>query len=89
MYQVIYTAKALKSLTKLDKTQAKLIISWIEKNLVNCSDPRLTGKAIKGDLADWRYRIGNYRVLCHIIEEKITIEVINIGHRKNIYTRND
>ena len=85
MFQVIYTAKALKSLSKLDKSQAKLIISWIEKNLINCSNPRFTGKNIKGDLADWRYRVGNYRILCHIIEEKIIIEVINIGHRKDVY----
>lgn len=85
MYQVIYTAKAIKSLAKLDKNQATIIAGWIEKNLVNCTNPRLTGKAIKGNLADWRYRVGNYRVLCNIFDEKIEIEVINIGHRKNIY----
>lgn len=85
MYQVIYTAQALKSLKKLDKTQAKLILSWIEKNLINCTNPYTTGKAIKGNLADWRYRVGNYRLLCNIIDDKITIEVINIGHRKDIY----
>lgn len=85
MFQVIYTAKALKSLSKLDKTQARLIVAWIEKNLVNSSNPRFTGKNIKGDLADWRYRVGNYRILCHIIDQTITIEVINIGHRKDIY----
>ena len=66
MFQVVYTAKALKSLEKLDKTQARLIVSWIEKNLINCSNPRFIGKHIKGDLADWRYRVGNYRLLCHM-----------------------
>lgn len=85
MFQVIYTAKALKSLTKLDKTQARFIISWIEKNLINCTNPRFTGKSVKGNLADWRYRVGNYRILCNILEDTITIEVINIGHRKDIY----
>lgn len=85
MFQLTYTAKALKSLAKLDKTQARLIITWIEKNLINCSDPRFTGKSIRGDLADWRHRVGNYRILYHIIEETITIEVINIGHWKDIY----
>lgn len=85
MFQVIYTAKALKSLTKLDKTQARFIISWIEKNLINCTNPRFTGKSAKGNLADWRYRVGNYRILCNILENTITIEVINIGYRKDIY----
>ncbi|OCG57884.1 addiction module toxin RelE [Gilliamella sp. Occ3-1] len=85
MYQVIYTAKALKSLSKIDKSQAKIIINWIEKNLINCENPRFTGKAIKGNLADWRYRIGNYRILCNISDEKIQIKIINVGHRKDIY----
>ena len=85
MYQVIYTAKALKSLKKIDKTQAQLILNWIEKNLIGCSDPRIKGKEIKGDLADWRYRVGDYRLLCNISDEEITIEVINVGHRKDIY----
>lgn len=85
MYEIIYTAKALKSLKKIDKTQALFILNWIEKNLMGCSNPRVKGKEIKGDLADWRYRVGDYRLLCNISDVKITIEVINIGHRKDIY----
>ncbi|PWD85329.1 type II toxin-antitoxin system RelE family toxin [Ignatzschineria cameli] len=85
MYQVIYTAKALKSLQKIDKTQALFILNWIEKNLVGCSDPRVKGKALKGNLADWHYRVGDYRLLCNILDREIIIEVINVGHRKEIY----
>lgn len=85
MYQVIYTAKALKSLKRIDKPQAQLILNWIEKNLIGCSDPRIKGKKMKGNLADWRYRVGDYRLLCNIFDNKITIEVINIGHRREIY----
>lgn len=85
MYQVIYTKKAYKTLEKLDKHQALMIISWIEKNLVNCKNPRLLGKPIKGDLADWRYRVGDYRILCNISDNKIIIEVLNLGHRRDIY----
>ncbi|PWD86236.1 type II toxin-antitoxin system RelE family toxin [Ignatzschineria cameli] len=85
MYQVIYTAKALKSLQKIDKTQALFILNWIEKNLVGCSDPRVKGKALKGNLADWRYRVGDYHLLCNILDREIIIEVINVGHRKEIY----
>lgn len=85
MYQIIYTEKALKSFKKLDKTQSLFIIMWIEKNLVNCEDPRLKGKAIKGNLADWRYRIGNYRLLCNIKDQEIIVEILNVGHRKDIY----
>lgn len=84
MYQVIYTAKAVKSLKKIDKTQALFILNWIEKNLVGCSDPRAKGRVIRGNLADWRYRVGDYRLLCNILDREIIIEVINVGHRKEI-----
>ena len=58
MYQVIYTAKAVKSLKKIDKTQALFILNWIEKNLVGCSDPRAKGRAIRGNLADCATELG-------------------------------
>lgn len=87
MYQVIYTAKARKSLNHIDKKQAKMIIAWIEKNLVNCNDPRIYGKNMVNNFSEWRYRVGNYRILCNIHDEKITIEVINVGTRAQIYQK--
>ena len=59
-YSVNYSKSAVKDLKKLDSQTRKLILSWIEKNLVNCSNPRAHGKALKGNRQDeWRYRIGN------------------------------
>ena len=85
-YKVIYEKKAIKSLSKIDKGQQTLIISWIEKNLVNTDDPKKHGKALKGNLKEyWRYRIGNYRLLTDINDDQIKIIILNIGHRKDIY----
>lgn len=85
-YKVIYEKRAIKNLSKIDKGQQALIISWIEKNLVNTDDPKKYGKALKGNLKEyWRYRIGNYRVLADIDDGQIKIFISNIGHRKEIY----
>lgn len=86
MYKVEFTESAVKELKKLDKSTAKVIKNWVVKNLVDCDDPRLHGKALKGKLAGiWRYRVGDYRLFANIHDEIITIEIFEIGHRKEIY----
>ena len=85
-YKVIFTDRAKRQLKKLDKYIASLIIGWIEKNLQNCENPRQNGKALVANKSgQWRYRIGEYRLICEIQDEKITILVLEVGHRKNIY----
>ena len=85
-YSVRYTEKAVKSLRKLDPYTRKLLLSWIEKNLVNCENPRLHGKGLTANRSgEWRYRIGDYRLLAEINDNTITILVLNIGHRREIY----
>lgn len=87
MYKVEFSKKSLKELKKTDKTESLLILAWIRKNLEGCDNPRLNGKALKGNMANlWRYRIGNYRLIAEINDEKVIILIINIGHRKDIYT---
>lgn len=87
-YDVVYEKKALKQLSKLDKGQQKMIMAWINKNLVQTDNPRQQGKALKGELKEyWRYRVGNYRLLADIHDEAIEIIIIQIGHRKDIYKK--
>ncbi len=86
MYQVHYSEKSLKQLKKMDKQIAKLIVAYIRKNLTNCENPRTIGKALQGNLSDkWRYRVGDYRILAKIEDEKILISIIEVAHRKEIY----
>lgn len=85
-YKVIFTEKAKKELKKLDKCTAALIIGWIEKNIQNCENPRIHGKGLVGNKSgQWRYRIGDYRLLCEIKDTEVIILVLEVGHRKNIY----
>lgn len=85
-YHVEFTERALKTLKKLDKPTAKLILAWIRKNLEGCSDPRAHGKGLTANRSgQWRYRIGNYRVIADINDEKVLILVLEIGHRRDIY----
>jgi len=87
-YHVVYEKKAIKSLSKIDKRQQNIILSWIEKNLKNTNNPRQYGKALKGSLKGyWRYRVGNYRLLADINHEEVKIIIFNIGHRKDIYKK--
>ncbi len=86
LYKVVYDKKAIKSLSKLDKAQQKMIISWIEKNLVDTDNPKQHGKALKGNLKEyWRYRVGEYRILADINDDEIKIIIFNVGHRLEIY----
>ena len=85
-YKVEFTSNALKNLKKLDRQIAALILGWIKKNLMNCENPRLHGKALSANKrGEWRYRVGDYRILAKIDDNKITIFVINVGHRRDIY----
>ncbi|MCQ4086340.1 type II toxin-antitoxin system RelE/ParE family toxin [Saccharibacillus sp. JS10] len=86
MYTVRFSDLALKKLKKMDRFQASLLVGWIEKNLMNCSDPRAQGKALVANhKGKWRYRVGDYRILALIEDEEIVITVIDVGHRKDIY----
>ena len=85
-YKVEYTKAAVKQFKKMDKRIAALILSYIGEKLVDCENPRLYGKALRGNLDDiWRYRVGSYRILAKIEDDKVLIIVVELGHRKEIY----
>ena len=85
-YELLYTEKAVKQLKKLDKSVLVMIKAWIEKNLVGTNDPRRFGKALTGDkIGWWRYRVGDYRILADIQDDKLVILVIEVGHRSSVY----
>lgn len=86
MYDLIYDKKYLKSLKKLDIQAQKIISNWVENNLLNCEEPRFSGKPLTGNSKGlWRYRIGSYRLLAKIDDDKLIIFAIDVGHRRDIY----
>lgn len=85
-FKVEYTVSAIKELKKFDKYTQRMIFNWIDKNLEGCADPRVHGKALVANRkGQWRYRIGDYRLLCEIKDEELIILTIHIGHRREVY----
>ena len=85
-FKIKFTEQALKQLKKLDKHTASLITGWLRKNIEGCSDPRQHGKGLTANRSgQWRYRVGDYRIIAEIQDEEIIVLVIEIGHRRNIY----
>lgn len=86
IYKIEYSDRAIKQIKKLDKQTQFLIKSWIDKNLIGTSNPRQHGKGLMSNRSgQWRYRVGNYRILADIQDCKVVVLVLEIGHRKNIY----
>lgn len=85
-FTIVTTAQFDKSMRKLDRHTQKIIKNWIDKNLINCENPRLHGKGLVANKSGmWRYRIGSYRLLAEIQDNKLVLILINIGHRRDIY----
>ena len=85
-YSVEYTKQALKALEKLETDIREKIIEWIETNLQGCENPRLYGKALQGQLkGKWRYRVGDYRIVAKIEDDKVLIMILDADHRRQIY----
>ena len=85
-YALEYTEDALKDLKRLDKSVAKVIVAWMKKNIDGCLDPRVHGKGLTANYSGkWRYRIGNYRVICKIEDGIVIVLVLKIGHRSAVY----
>ena len=84
-YHVEFTERARRELKKLDRYTATMIMGWIRKNLEGCADPRQHGKGLTANRSgEWRYRVGDYRLLAEIQDQKILILLLHIGHRSEI-----
>jgi len=80
-FTVEFERGAQKSLKKMDPQQAWIIMSWI-----GTDDPRRHGKGLVSNRSgEWRYRIGDYRLIADIQDEKVVILILEIGHRRDIY----
>lgn len=86
IYQLITTDKFDKAFKKLDRQTKKIIKAWIDKNLMNCEDPRIHGKGLTLNRSgQWRYRVGNYRILAEIQDNQLVLVLIDVGYRSKIY----
>ena len=83
--EFVFLSKAQKDFKKLDISIQKRIKTFTQE-IENLENPRSKGKALTGDLKGfWRYRIGDYRLVCEILDNELIIYTIKISHRKNVY----
>jgi len=81
-----YAQTAVSQIGKLDRQIARRILDYMDEKIASLDDPRIRGKALTGPLGElWRYRIGDYRVICAIQDNHFRILVVEVGHRKQIY----
>lgn len=85
-YRFKTTARFDREFKRLDRYTQKMLKSWIVKNLVSCQDPREHGKSLTANRkGQWRYRIGDYRLICQIEDDCLIILALSVGHRRDIY----
>ena len=85
-YKVETTVRFDREFKKLDRYTQRMIKAWIDKNLVGCSDPRQHGKGLTANRSGhWRYRIGDYRLICEIRDSELVILALTVGPRREVY----
>lgn len=85
-WTIEYTRTAETQLRKLDRQIAKRILDYLDDKIAPLDNPRSRGKALVGPLGElWRYRIGDYRVICEIQDNVMRVLVVEAGHRKKMY----
>ena len=84
-YKIVFEAKAQKQFNRLDKTIQRRIQSTLNE-IAQLENPRSRGKMLTGNLSGyWRYRVGDYRIICDIVDSKIIIYILEIAHRREVY----
>jgi len=78
---------AEKDIAKLDRVVAKRIIRFLRERVISLDDPRSIGEALKGSRFGeyWKYRVGDYRIICRIEDSQITVYIVRVGNRREIY----
>ncbi len=70
----------------MDRSSAQRIVLWMRDRVNNCKNPRLWGEALVGEFSGlWKYRIGNFRLICELQDDKLVVLVVELGHRREIY----
>ena len=82
-----YTESSSKQLKKVDKQTALRVLDYMDERVAVLSDPRSLGKNLKGPKMGeyWRYRVGDVRVICNILDGQMTVLVVEIGNRREVY----
>ncbi len=85
-WRIEYADAAARVIRKLDRQHARRILDHMDHRVAAADDPRQLGAAMVGDRAGkWRYRVGDYRVICQLIDDRLVVLVVEVGHRREVY----
>ena len=85
-WKVVIEKRALKEIGRLGKPDQIRIMRFLKENLSTTDDPRSNGSPLSGSLSHlWRYRVGNYRIISKIEDDELSVLVVRVGHRKEVY----
>ena len=88
VWKIEIDKKALKGIAALDKSVQKRISSFLKTKLAKMENPRSIGETLQGDLKNfWKYRVGDYRLICSIEDKIVTVLVLRVDHRREVYKK--
>ena len=87
-WTVKFSTRAVKSLKRIDRPNQELILKFMTEKVAKHPDPVILAKKLSGNLGDfYRFRLGDYRIVCEVQNQELIILILQIGHRQNIYQR--
>jgi mRNA interferase RelE/StbE len=87
-WTIEFDRRALRDLQQLDHAAQRRILAYLEQRVVSAASPRDLGEALTSTFAGlWRYRVGDYRVICRLEDARLVVLVVRIGHRRDVYER--
>ena len=87
-WKIEFERAAQKELEKLDRLVARRILKFLYQRVGKLDDPRKIGERLQGTLSEfWKYRVGDYRLICSLEDDRLVVLVLRIGHRREIYSR--
>lgn len=88
VWKIDFDPAALKELSKLDKPVEQRILKFLRERVARLDHPRQIGASLQGTLSGlWKYRVGDYRVICSLEDDRLVVLVLRIGHRREVYKR--
>ena len=87
-WRIEITNTAKKQLVKLDRQVQSEIVRYLRERIASDDDPRRYGAPLRKELTGrWKYRVGSYRIICEILDDKILVLVLMVGHRSKVYDK--
>ncbi len=87
-WRIEFDAATADDIRRLDRVVQRRVLTYLKERLASTKNPRNFGKPLKGDKKGmWRYRVGDYRIICHIEDAQLVVVVLHVSHRRKVYKK--